>query len=77
MIKLADHKVELLNLPTTIQALKAVDELIEHYSRTNLGVAYCNIMTYELQLEPSILLEALRQQRIWLVDYLATLGIEA
>lgn len=77
MIKLADHKVELLNLPVTIQALKDVDELIEHYSRPNLCVAYCNVMTYKLQLEPSIFLEALRQQRARMVEYLATLGIEA
>lgn len=77
MIKLADHKVELLNLPVTIQALKDVDELIEHYSRPNVCVAYCNVMTYKIQLEPSIFLEALRQQRARLVEYLATLGIEA
>lgn len=77
MIKLADHKVELLNLPVTIQALKDVDELIECYSRPNMRVAYCTIKTYDIQLESSILLDALRQKRILLVNYLATLGIEA
>lgn len=80
MISLEEHRGKLINLPTTIAALDAIDELIAHYSDIGPGVAYCTFNTgprgdVSMQFSRPIILTALHAQRTVLVEYLATLGI--
>ncbi len=83
MIKLADNKVALVNLGTTIKALEELDTLIKYYSVDKPGPAYANFThvdgpgEVQVQLDRKIVVPALQAQRQKLVDYLATLGIEA
>lgn len=84
MIKLSENKVALVNLKTTIEALEQINSLIEFYSEEGkVGPAYCSFEYVYRTPEPkvqftrSIMVKALQEQKQHLVDYLATLGIDA
>lgn len=81
MVKLSDNRTALINLGTTIGAIEDLDKLIKLYSEDKPGPAYCNFEYHgpitKVQFNRSIIVVALKAQRQHLVDYLATLGIEA
>ncbi len=82
MIKLSENKGALKNLDTTIAALETLDYLIKKYKEGKVGPAYCEFDYVDtdhssVQFDRSIMVEALTKQRQVLVDYLATLGIDA
>lgn len=83
MIKLSENRAALINLGITIAALDGVDQLIKHYSLDKPGPAYCVFTQVDgpgevkVQLDRSIVLNALQQQRQKFVEALALLGIEA
>lgn len=83
MVKLSENRVALINLGTTIAAMDELDTLIKFYSEDKPGPAY---VTYthvdgpgevKVQIDRKIMVPALQAQRQKLVDYLATLGVEA
>lgn len=82
MVKLSDHRVALMNLGVTINAIEEFDTLIKFYSNDKPGPAYCTCTHVDgpgevkLQIDRKILVPALQAQRQKLVDYMATLGIE-
>jgi hypothetical protein len=81
MISVKTNYTALFNLPVTIQAIKDLDIIIEHFSEDKVGPAYVSFKylshtANETQIERSFMLTALKAQRQRLVDYLATLGIE-
>ena len=82
MVKLSDHRTELVNLGTTIKALDELDTLIKFYSVDKPGPAYATF-TYvdgpgevQVQFQRPIMVIALQAQRRHLSDYLARLGVE-
>lgn len=82
MIKLSENKVALKGLDTTIAALETLDYLIKEYKQAKLGPAYCKFDYVatdhsNVQIDRPFMVEALTKQRQVLVDYLATLGIDA
>lgn len=81
MISLKTHKTSLVNLHVTIKALETLDELIACYNEDKPGPAYVTFtisgMNTDVQLQRPLAVGVLNQQRQSLVDYLATLGIEA
>lgn len=83
MIKLSENRPALINLGITIAALDGIDRLIKHYSMDVPSPAYCVFTQVDgpgevkVQIERSIALNALQQQREKLVQELAHLGIEA
>lgn len=82
MIKLYDNLISLQNLHNTIGELQNIDYLIEFYSVDKPGPAYTsfsyvNSKTVEVQIDRKIIVEALKAQRQKLVDYFASLGIDA
>lgn len=82
MIKLEDHRVALINLKYTIDALETIDILIDEYSIDKPGPAYVEFKNLfgapvSTQFDRTIMVEALKSQRQKLVGYLETLGIEA
>lgn len=82
MIKLSENKTALMNLTGTIEAVGTLDYLIKWYKQIKVGPAYCkldyvSINHCNVQLDRNIMVEALTKQRQVLVDYLATLGIDA
>ena len=83
MISLEEHRTALINLRGTIEAIEDIDKLIAFYSVDKPGPAYCEfhyvegISKPEVQFDRSLMVMALKSQRQKLVDYLATLGIEA
>jgi hypothetical protein len=83
MISLKEHRVGLINLKVTIDALDQLDSLIAYYMVDKPGPAYCTLEhvdgpgTVRVQLDRSIAVPALEAQRQRLVDYLKTLGIQA
>ena len=83
MVKLSENRVALINLGTTIAAMDDLDVLIKFYSEDKPGPAY---VTYthvdgpgevKVQIDRKIMVPALKAQKQRLVDYLATLGVEA
>ena len=85
MIKLDDHRAALFNLGNTITAIDDLDSLIDYYGTDKevrgKGPAYITTrylgVNKELQIDRSIFIDALKAQRLRLVNYLATLGIDA
>jgi hypothetical protein len=82
MIKLNQKRTELLNLGVTIEALEQLNDLISHYCEANPGPAYVRFEhVYHggaaVQFDRDIMLTTLQDQRRKLIDYLATLGIDA
>ena len=82
MIKLSENKTALMNLTGTIEAIETLDYLIKEYKQLKVGPAYCQldympVRRSNVQLDRNIMVEALTKQRQVLVDYLATLGIDA
>lgn len=82
MIKLSENKTALMNLTGTIEAIETLDYLIKEYKQLKVGPAYCKldyvpVSRSNVQLDRNIMVEALTKQRQVLVDYLATLGIDA
>jgi hypothetical protein len=83
MIKLSENRTQLMNMKTTIDALDEFDTLIKYYSVDKPGPAYCKFSYVDgigecsVQIDRSIVVPTLQAQRQKLVDYLATLGIEA
>lgn len=82
MIKLSENKTALKNLDTTIAALETLDYLIKEYKQAKVGPVCCNfeyVSEYHdsVQFDRPIMVEALTKQRQVLVDYLASLGIDA
>lgn len=82
MISLKDNRTALFNIDSTIEALEKLDILIEHFSVDIPGPAYLTIQHVHLtnnsiQIDRKIFLPVLTQQRQNLVEYLATLGIDA
>lgn len=83
MIKLSENKDALCGLPLTISSLVTLDKLIETYNDDKLsgvGPAYVKFdyiaMDDTVQIDRSIMVEALKAQRQKLVNYLEKLGIE-
>ena len=83
MIKLSENKTALKNLDRTIAALETLDYLINKYKEEGkIGPAYCKFDYVDtdrsnVQIDRPIMVETLTKQRKVLVDYLATLGIDA
>ncbi|UZS00834.1 hypothetical protein [Pseudomonas phage vB_PsaM_M1] len=82
MIKLSDNKTALVNLHGTIKALESLDYLIKEYQQDKAGPAYCqfNYVATDhsnVQIERSVMVDALQAQRERLVEYFYKLGIDA
>lgn len=83
MIKLSENKTSLVNLNSTIKAVDSLDYLIKEYQQDHkVGPAYCNLEYVandhsKVQIDRKIMVVALQSQRQKLVDYLASLGIDA
>ena len=83
MIKLSENRTALINIPITIKAIDDFDYLINYYSVDKPGPAYCTFKGIDgpgessVQIDRPTIVVALTLQRQKLVDYLATLGIEA
>lgn len=82
MINLKDYSVSLSNLHVTIDALKNFNQLINYYSEDMPGAAYLIAKinynnNIDFQVDRKIIVTALKAQRQKLVDYLATLNIDA
>lgn len=83
MVKLSENRVALINLGTTIAAMDELDTLIKFYSVDKPGPAYVTFTLVDgpgevkVQIDRKNILPALQAQRQKLVDYLATLGVEA
>lgn len=82
MINLKDNITGLRNLDVTISALKNFNQLIRYYSEDKPDPAYLsarvNYDNYiDIQVDREIMVPALKAQRQKLVDYLATLNIDA
>lgn len=83
MVKLSENRVALINLGTTINAMDELDTLIKFYSVDKPGPAYVTFTHVDgpgevkVQIDRKNILPALQAQRQKLVDYLATLGVEA
>ena len=83
MIKLSENRTALINIPITIKAIDDFDYLIKYYSEDKPGPAYCTFKNIDgpgessVQIDRPTIVETLKLQRQKLVDYLATLGIEA
>lgn len=81
MISLSENKTALLNLGSTIDAIDSLDYLIKEYSEDKVGPAYCNFEYLQtkhskVQIERSVMVKALKEQRQVLVKYLNTLNIQ-
>lgn len=80
MISFKDHRVELMNLPTTIDAIEQLEGLITYYEYAPQGPAYLQIRHAmsepNIQLDRSFMIEALQSQRRKLIDYLTDMGID-
>jgi hypothetical protein len=83
MIKLSENRTALINIPLTIKAIDDFDDLINYYSVDKPGPAYCTFKYIDgtgessVQIDRPTVVETLKSQRQKLVDYLASLGIEA
>ena len=83
MVKLSENRVALINLGTTIAAMDELDVLIKFYSVDKPGPAYVTFTHVDgpgevkVQFDRNNILPALKAQKQLLVDYLATLGVEA
>jgi hypothetical protein len=81
MISLSEKRVSLVNLGHTLEALDKIDGLIKCFSEPKPGPAYLTIRHYhgdpEIQMDRGPFVMALKLQREKLVEYLATLGIDA
>lgn len=83
MVKLSENRMALINLGTTIAALDELDALIKFYSVDKPGPAYVTYTNVDgpsevkVQIDRKIMVPALQAQRQKMVDYLATLGVEA
>lgn len=86
MIKLNEHRTELSNLRTTIEALEELEMLIDLYAEDKPGPAYAAFditgriagrSKINVQFDRKIMVTALSAQRQTLVNYLAKLGIQA
>lgn len=82
MISLKDYSVPLSNLHVTIHALKNFNQLINYYSEDAPGPAYLTARIkynngIDFQVDREIIITALKAQRQKLVDYLATMLIDA
>lgn len=84
MISLKDNHTALVNLGVTIRAIEQLDGLIAYYSEDKPGPAYVSFQhsqkhsgSEDIQIDRKIMLVALKEQRQRLVDYMATLGIDA
>lgn len=82
MINLKNYSDPLCNLHVTIDAIKKFNQLIRYYSEDKPGPAYLsarvNYDNYiDIQVDREIMVTALKAQRQKLVDYLATMHIDA
>lgn len=80
MISLKEHRTELYNAHITIDAIDNLTDLIKVYSVDKPGPAYVVFKyteTREAQIDRAIMVTALTAQRQRLIDYLATIGIDA
>lgn len=82
MVSLNEHRSELCNLRTTIEALEELERLIDFYAEDKPGPAYVAFEITErtkvtVQFDRKIMVTALSAQRQTLVGYLAKLGIQA
>lgn len=81
MISLSEKRVSLVNLGHTLEALDKLEGLIKHFSENKPGPAYLTVRfasdNPEIQIDRAVFLVALKAQREKLVEYLATLGIDA
>lgn len=85
MINLQEHRIALINLRHTIEALETIRSLIEKYNQNLPGPAYCKFLggraggggDTTVQFDRVIAVEMLKKQEQSLVDYLAALGINA
>lgn len=82
MINLNQKRTELLNLGVTIKALEQLNYLIEYFSEPKLRPVYVRFEQFAqsepaVQFDRDIMITALEDQRRKLIDYLATLGIDA
>ena len=82
MIKLNEHRVALVNLGLTIDALATLEHLIEYYSDVKKAPVSVKFDMYApcsgfVQIDRDIMVAALQDQRQKLIDYLAGLGIDA
>lgn len=81
MIALSANTTALMNLKATINALATIDKLIEVFSVPMPGPAYVSFTMLgadqKVQLNRTIAVVALQAQREELVEYFATLGIDA
>ena len=84
MINLENNKTALINLNVTITALDDVQKMIRYCDATvSKAPISCNFepkftgLTATIQFDRSIMLYALIEQQNRIIDYLASLGIEA
>ena len=87
MINLKKNLTQLTNLDVTINAIRNLNALIKFYSEDKPGSAYLTTrwgphgvggsVEIEFQMDRKIIVPALVAQRQALVDYLATINIDA
>lgn len=80
MIKLSENRTALLNLNITIKAIENFDNLIQKY--VDFAGPVCIKINnsgsdHNVQFDSDILVAALQDQRARLVEYMASLGIDA
>jgi hypothetical protein len=84
-LKLSEHRTALMNLRVTFRALDNINSLIKEYEKEVPGPAYVkfdhvrHIMDEHdnVQIDRKTMVIALKTERESLVQYLASLGIEA
>ena len=81
MISLKYNSIALYNLNKTLEALSTMDAMIKTYSENKQSPAYTFFrngeVKFDVQFDRDIIIQALQDQRQRLVEYLATLGIDA
>lgn len=81
MISLKYNSTALYNLNKTLEALSTMDAMIKTYSENKQSPAYTFFrngeIKSEVQFDRDIVVQALQDQRQRLVEYLASLGIDA
>lgn len=81
MISLKKNRVALVNLDVNIQAIDTINSLIEKYSVDLPGPAHVSfnyaLENIGVQFDRRVALNALQEQRLKLVEYFTTLGIDA
>ena len=80
MIKVSEHRTDLMNLHVTLKAIEQLENLIDYYNIGQPGPAYLQIRHAmgepNIQIDRAFMIDALENQRRKLIDYLADLGID-